>query len=221
MLVGEDNLMFRTTLCCASLVTGLLIGLSEAAPAACEGAGCRSKPLNIMQFMREQAASTRVRKPSAGSRVARPRPNHTQATAAAPRAPHRAVAARNKSVPVPVPVEAATSVASRAEQDIQPPAMTAPYNPFDHFAGAAPAETTGAAVANGPEVQLVDAGDINDIDRKADSAPAPSSNPAPVDGSQTHSEHASASWLWRIWSALGSTFTALATAVHQLVRVIV
>ncbi len=57
---GEDTLMFRTTLCCAALAMGLLIGLSEAAPAACEGDGCSSKPLNIMQFMREQAASTRV-----------------------------------------------------------------------------------------------------------------------------------------------------------------
>jgi hypothetical protein len=118
-------------------------------------------------------------------------------------------------------VEAATSFASRPEHDTQPPAMSAPYNPFDRPAYAAAAETTGSAVASGPEVQLVDAEDINDIDRKADSAPAMSSNPAPVDGSQPHSEQASVSWLRRIWSALGSTFTALATAVHQLVRVIV
>lgn len=211
--------MFRTTLCCAGLVMGVLIGLSEAAPAACEGDGCGSKPLNIMQFMREQAASTRVREPSASRRVAKSRRSHTQAAAAAPRAPHRAIAARKRSVPAPV--EAATSFASRPEQDTPPPAMRAPYNPFDRPAYAAAAETTGAAVASGPEVQLVDAEDINDIDRKADSAPALSSDPVPVDGSQTHSEQASVSWLRRIWSALGSTFTALATAVHQLVRVIV
>ena len=68
-----------------------------------------------------------------------------------------------------------------------------------------------AALAAGPA----------DIDLKADSAPALSTEPAPVDGSQTRSEQASVSWLRRIWSALGSTFTALATAVHQLVRVIV
>jgi hypothetical protein len=120
-----------------------------------------------------------------------------------------------------VPVEAATSVASPPEQDTQPLAMAAPYNPFDRPADAASAETTGAAVASDPEVQLVNAEDINDIDLKADSTPALSSNPAPVDGSQTHREQASVSWLRWIWSALGSTFTALATAVHQLVRVIV
>ncbi|MEA2923137.1 MAG: hypothetical protein QOD25_259, partial [Alphaproteobacteria bacterium] len=119
--------MFRTTLCCAGLVLGLLIGLSEAAPAACEGEGCSSKPLNIMQFMREQAASTRVRQPSAGPRVAKPRPSYSQATVKAPRAPHRAIAARKRSVPVPV--EAATAVASPPAQDAQPLAMAAPYNP--------------------------------------------------------------------------------------------
>jgi hypothetical protein len=214
--------MFRTTLRCAALAMGLLIGLSEAAPAACEGDGCSSKPLNIMQFMREQAASTRVGKPSAGPRVAKPRPSYSQATAKAPRAPHRAIAARKRSVPAPVEAAtAATAVASPPAQDTQPPAMAAPYNPFDRTADAFPAETTGAAVASGPEVQLVNAEDINDIDLKANSAPALSSNPAPVDGSQTHSEQAGVSWLRRIWSALGSTFTALATAVHQLVRVIV
>ena len=211
--------MFRTTLCCAALAMGLLIGLSEAAPAACEGNGCSSKPLNIMQFMREQAASTRVRQPSASSRVAKPRPSYSQATAKAPRPPHRAIAARKRSVPVPA--ENATAAASPPQQDTQPLAMSAPYNPFDRPAGAAPAETTGAAVASGPEVQLVNAEDINDIDLKAESTPAPSSNPLPVAGSPTHSEQAGVSWLRRIWSALGSTFTALATAVHQLVRVIV
>ena len=82
--------MFRTTICCAGLVMGVLIGLSEAAPAACEGDGCGSKPLNIMQFMREQAASTRVREPSASRRVAKSRRSPAQTTAAAPRAPHRA-----------------------------------------------------------------------------------------------------------------------------------
>jgi hypothetical protein len=211
--------MFRTTVCCAALAMGLLIGLSEAAPAACEGNGCSSKPLNIMQFMREQAASTRVRQPSASSRVAKPRPSYSQATAKAPRPPHRAIAARKRSVPVPA--ENATAAASPPQQDTQPLAMSAPYNPFDRPAGAAPAETTGAAVASGPEVQLVNAEDINDIDLKAESTPAPSSSPLPVEGSQTHSEQADVSWLRRIWSALGSTFTALATAVHQLVRVIV
>jgi hypothetical protein len=217
--------MFRTTLCCAALAMGLLIGLGEAAPAACEGNGCSSKPLNIMQFMREQAASTRVRQPSASSRVAKPRPSYSQATAKAPRPPHRAIAARKRSVPVPA--ETATAAATPPQQDTQPLAMGAPYNPFDRPAGAAPAETTGAAVAggpevpSGPEVQLVNADDINDIDLKAESSPAPSSGPVPADGSQTHSEQAGVSWLRRIWSALGSTFTALATAVHQLVRVIV
>jgi hypothetical protein len=218
--------MFRRTICTAALGLGLLMGPTVPATAACEGDGCsataNAKPLNIMQFMREQAASTRVRNPSASTRVAKPRPSYTQATAKVPQAPHRAIAARKK--PAPVPVEAAASFASRPEQDTQPPAISSPYNPFNPFddlANAAPAETTGAAIVGGPNVQLVDAEELNDIDRKADSAPALSTNSAPGDGRQTHSEKANTSWLRWIWSALGSTFTALATAVHQLVRVIV
>jgi hypothetical protein len=71
----------------------------------------------------------------------------------------------------------------------------------------------GAAVSNGPNVQLVDAGDLNDIDRKADIGPPPS-----VRVSETRREQASTSWLQWIWSAVGGAFAALATAVHQLLR---
>ena len=97
--------------------------------------------------------------------------------------------------------------------------MGTPYNPFDRPADAAPAETTGAAVASGPEVQLVDAEEYQRHRSQGRQQPAAlSSNPAPVNVGQTHSEQASVSWLRWIWSALGSTFAALATAVHQLVR---
>ena len=202
--------MFRTTLCCTALAWACssVSAKPRLRPAKATDAG--SKPLNIMQFMREQAASTRV---------AKARPSYTQATAKAPRAPHRAIAARKKSVPVQV--EAATAVASQPEQDTQQPAMGTPYNPFDRPADAAPAETTGAAVASGPEVQLVNAEDINDIDRKAEAPPALSSNlaHAPVNVGQTQSEQASVSWLQSDLVCVGKRFAALATAVHQLVGV--
>jgi hypothetical protein len=206
--------MFRRTIWTAALGLGLLMGPTVAATAACEGDGCSvagdAKPLNIMQFMREQAASTRVRKQSASTRVAKPRPSPIQATAKVPRAP---IAARKQ--PAPMPVEAATAFASRPEQ------AAGPYNPFDSIADATPAETTGAAIALGPDVQLVDAEEFNDIDRKADSGPSFFANSAPGDGSQARSQQTNGSWLRWIWSGLGSTFAALATAVHQLVRVIV
>jgi hypothetical protein len=209
--------MFRT-ICSAALVLGWITSMTVAAPAACEGDGCsavaNAKPLNIMQFMREQAASTRVRKQSASTRLAKPRPSYTRATAKVPR--HQVIATRKK--PGPMPVEAAASFAS-PEQEAQTPATVGLYNPFNGTADATPAETTGAAVARGPDVQLVDADEFNDIDRKADSDPALSLNSALGNDSQTHGQQANNSWLRWIWSALGSTFAALATAVHQLIPV--
>ena len=161
--------MFRATLCCAALATGLAHRSErQPPPAACEGDGCSSKPLNIMQFMREQAASTRV---GQGRRhAAMPQP----ATAKAPRAPHRAIAARQK--PVRMPVEAATSVRVAAgaghascpaigQRRIQS-LSTAPPMRLRPKRRARPSQAV-------PNVQLVDAEDINDIDRKADSSPRP------------------------------------------------
>ncbi len=159
--------MFRTTLCCAGLVMGVLIGLSEAAPAACEGDGCGSKPLNIMQFMREQAASTRG--PRAIGQQARPpsRAEPYPSAAAAPQAPHRAIAARKRSVPAG---GSRHILRIAAGADTPPPAMRPPTIP-----STAPPmrlrRNDGRGRISGPEVQLVDAEDINDIDRKADSAP--------------------------------------------------
>jgi hypothetical protein len=212
--------MFRTTLRAAGLVIGLLISLDLAAHAACEGDGCsataNAKPLNIMQFMREQAASTRVRKQASAIRAVKPRPSATQVIAKRPRAPYRVIAARKK--PAPVPVEAAASFAL-PEQAPETPARGVPYNPFDRTADAAAAETTGAGITGAAEVQLVDAEELNDIDRKADTGRLLSADQAGSDATPSPTEQASVSWLRWIWSAVGSTFAALASAVHQLVGV--
>src|SRR6478736_6083424 len=98
--------MFRTIVCCAALIVVLFLGLSLSAVAApvCDDAECqtatKSKPLNIMQFMREQAASTRVAAPRQGG-TARPRQSKLQPVAHkalpvahAQRPARRAVAAR-------------------------------------------------------------------------------------------------------------------------------
>jgi hypothetical protein len=204
-------MMFRAVAGCTALVLGLLLSLNASAAPACEGAGCataKAKPLDIMQFMREQAASTRV---------AKPRHGHARVTAKVKRAPHRMIAAWRK--PVRMPVEAAASFASRPElkEQAKAPVVTPDeHNASDHTADTAPSETTGAAVATGPDVQLVDAEQLNDIDRKADVGPT-SANPERSDA-PTNSEQANASWVQWLWSALGITFAALATAVHQLVR---
>lgn len=208
---------YRAVSGCA-LALGVLLGLNQPAASACNGGGCADgKPLDIMQFMREQAASTRGAKPQHGN---------THAKSRAPRRNHRAVASRPK--PSPMPADAAASFAARPEQQIQENVevvASGQANIVDRAADAAPAaETTGAAVANGPAVQLadavqlVDATEFNDIDRKADDGPPFSADTRPTADNQTRSERAN-SWLGWLWSAVASTFTALATAVRQLTHV--
>lgn len=207
---------FRVIACCAAaLVMSLPLGPGASAAPACDRAGCRTtadgKPLDIMQFMREQAASTRVAKP-----------RRAKARAAAPvqRSAHRSVAARPKPKPATLPVEASKSFASQPEQDV-PVVASDEVNAIDRAADRpadkSPPETVGAAAVDGPVVQLVDASEFNDIDRKAENGPPLPANPTHSGDASTHNEQASASWLQRIWSALGSTLTALASAVHHLI----
>jgi hypothetical protein len=204
----EDLLMIRALTSRTAFVFGLLIGPSLSAAAACEGVGCRAtaKPLNIMQFMREQAASTRATEP---------RQRGARAAAKAQRVPHRATAARRK--PTRVPPEAAASFALRPAPDVQDVAIDEGKT-IDRITDTAAAQSMGATTAPDPEVQLVDAEEFNDIDRKAESARL-ASVMTPEDNGPTHSEQANVSWLHLIWSAVRNTIAALATAVQQLVRV--
>jgi hypothetical protein len=214
--------MLRALACCAApaLVFALVLGLpsspSASAAPTCDGMACRTpakgKPLNIMQFMREQAASTRK---------AESRPVSSRPVAKVQRPAHRTIAARPK--PAKLPAEAAASFASQPESDVQASDVQVvasdEFNAIDR-AAAASAETIGTAVPTGPDVRLVDAEEFNDIDRKADDGKLrlaePMSKQLPKQP-QVHVEQANVSWLRWIWSALGSTFAALATAVHQLI----
>lgn len=199
---------------CAAAVLGVLLSLNVPAASACEGAGCRAgKPLDIMRFMLEQAASTRVGEiePSHGKVLAKAKVH---------RRSHGAVAAQPQ--PTPIPAEAAASFASRPGQQVPENVefvASDEANAIDRAADAAPVETTGAAAAGGPAVQLVDAAEFNDIDRKADDRLPLSARVAGGDGAPTHSERASLAWLHWLWSALGSTLAALATAVRQLIHI--
>lgn len=210
---------FHAIACGAALGLGLLFTLGASAAPDCEGTECRktapAKPLNIMQFMREQAASTRAAKP--------PR-DIARATANVKRPARRAVAAQPKPASKPanrpaLPVDASASFASQPAQNV--PAQSVQVvpsdelNAIDRAAGSAPAETVGAAIAAGVAVQMVDAEEFNDIDRKSENNPTLSTNverDAPA-----RNEQANSSWLQWIWSAIGSTLTALATAVHHLI----
>ena len=210
-------MMLRAIACCATLVLGLLSNPNAIAAPACDGTECRtpanSKPLNIMQFMREQAASTRK---------AEPRPVTSRPVAKKQRPAHRTIAARPK--PAKLPAEAAASFASQPESGVQVSDVQVvasdEFNAIDRAAAAALAETVGTAMPAGPDVRLVDAEEFNDIDRKADDGKLRLAESMPKQVSKQppmHVEQANVSWLRWIWSALGSTFAALATAMHRLI----
>jgi hypothetical protein len=199
--------MFRIIVCCAALV--LALSLNAVAAPACDDTECqaatKSKPLNIMQFMREQAAGTRATKAQ---------PSKIRPVAHAPRPVRRAIAARPK--PAGLSVEAATSYAS--QQPTVQVVASDEFNDIDRAAASISpaAETTGAAVPAEPNVQLVDTEEFNDIDRKAEDR-LPVSATARIAEAHATASQGGVSWLQWILSAVGSTFAALATAVHQLV----
>jgi hypothetical protein len=237
--------MFRTNACGAALALSLLT-VSAVAARACEGDDCpaptKVKPLDIRQFMREQAASTRVADPSvfrsgpAKAHTAakvRHHTGHAVAASASPPAPS-----------APLATEAAASFASQAAAE--PVVPTFPSSEFAAVGNAASiaapapsAETMGAAFASDPSVQVVAEAEFNDIDRKADTPAAPAVTPAapapvvvaeasPVDAASVKTAPAQpapqqpsavVSWLQWLWAAVSGTFTALAAAVRQLTHV--
>jgi len=87
-------------------------------------------------------------------------------------------------------------------------------------------ETTGAASAAEPNVQnvqLVENGEFNDIDRKAEELLRQSALARMADAeantkvAQPSAAQTNVSWLRWIWSGVANTFAALATAAHHLV----
>ena len=216
--LGEGVMKFHTIACGVALGLGLLSGVDASAAPDCDGAECRkaapAKPLNIMQFMREQAASTRV---------AEPRRATARAGAKVDRPARRAVAAQTKPAnrPLPLPIAASASFASQPAQDTQAQRVQVvasdELNAIDRATGPTPAETMGAAIADGTAVQMVDGEEFNDIDRKAENSPPLSTDAMPQQKAPAPNEQTNSSWLQWIWSAVGSTFTALATAVHHLI----
>ena len=223
--------MFRIIVCCAALTLGL--SLNAIAAPVCDDAECqtttKAKPLNIMQFMREQAASTRAAA-SRQSGTTKPRQSKAQSVARkAPSGAHgqrparRAVAAGPK--PSGLPTEAATSYAAQ-----QPPVQVVASDELNDIDRAAPTpatatsdETTGAAAAAEPNVQLVENGEFNDIDRKAEELLRQSALARMADAeantkvAQPSAAQTNVSWLRWIWSGVANTFAALATAAHHLV----
>jgi hypothetical protein len=208
-------MLLRTILYCAALILALLLSLNaDAGPAdaePCEAAACPaasaphpSKPLDIMQFMREQAASTRT---AAAHATIKPRGGGGHPVAQR----QKPVAAKSKSMP-------SEAAASFAAQPAAAPAVEVvaadEINAIDRAGEAAPPETVGAPPPTEPPVQVVEADTVNAIDLAGETAPPP----APV-AAQLAVPQASerVSWVQWLWSAVENTFAALAEAVHHLI----
>ncbi|MCX7312784.1 MAG: hypothetical protein WCG92_23780 [Hyphomicrobiales bacterium] len=204
--------MVRKFACIALLL--VLPATGFAAP-ACDGDDdcappATSKPLDIKQFMREQAASTRGATP----RAAKPRPTSSVATAKPP--VRRTVAVR------PEPVRPQAETTAFAPQDKRPVSPFPALTPRPETTGASPFEQN---------VQMVTEGELSDMDRRADQGALPAAVSCYAVAS-SNSDSATAdpvnesllirpaepqpSLLKRAWSGVAGTFVALSTAVHKL-----
>ena len=167
MFVGRILLMFRTTSCCAALVWACssVSAKPRLRPAkATECSSARQAP---------QYHAVHARAGSQHARASRGQRQQPAATAKAQRAPHRAIAARKKPSRLPVPQRRILRIAAGARTPnrqqwaptIQSLSTAPPMRPRP--------KRWARPMATGPDVQLVDAEDFNDIDRKADSDPPP------------------------------------------------
>jgi hypothetical protein len=160
--------MPRTTRRHAALIFGLLLGLSFApapASAACTGDNCRTsaraKPLNLMRFMDQGTPATGARKTTPARRRATSHTRRGQRQIDGAARPGKAAKA------------SAAIAKPRTEPQAQTPAQATANDGSDASDRAAP-----AADQNAPTVQMVDAAEFNEIDRKADDAN--------VDGANVH-----------------------------------
>ncbi|HWL31900.1 MAG TPA: hypothetical protein VNQ50_07175 [Xanthobacteraceae bacterium] len=156
--------VFRRTMRHAAMSLSLLLGVTLAAApagAACTGDHCRAaastkaKPLNLMRFMDQGP-------PAAGARKATPQRrtgSHARRAQSKKRATAKATTQTKPTVTTP------DSVADAAATD----------------ESAARTNTDANADRSEPAVQVVDAGEFNDIDRKADEAPSSTAGEAAAD----------------------------------------
>ena len=181
--------------------------------------GRSAKPLNIMQFMREQAASTRVAShrprqasPSHGRAIAkRPQKRRGLRTGRSPRGQSPPDAGRSRHIlsrrSSRTP-QAMWQVACQRQSLSTAPPLRLRLKRRARPSPAGPERATGRC---GGVQRHRSQGGQHRLPCRANAARRSTSS------RRRSSEQASVSWLQWIWSALGSTFTALATAVHQLV----
>jgi hypothetical protein len=229
--LSECRLMFQfRNLACRTALAAALVFTLTAAAEACDGDDCLAKPVDVMKFMREQAATTRTGAPH---RAAVHATVHASVLAAAPvhaatKPKHQRILAARKSTPLPTDASASFAAQGDRNAPVIPIMGSGDFNAIDQAAAdtpasafsapapasfAAPAETTGAASSLDADVPMVVADEFNEIDSKASDTALTGNGVRIGDMPKAAVHH---SWLGWIWGALGNTFAALAAAVHRL-----
>jgi hypothetical protein len=207
-------MMYRTTICCAALIFGLLAALSVTAQSAgaCNGTACaagKPQPLNLMGFMGGSAKAGSTKTATASTTKRRHATTKTPARPSRDAAPASAASAESSALPV----AAATATASQSADNVQVVSGDQ-LNAIDLAMNSSATETSGAASRNDSDdrdrLKWADATQFQANQDKPDNAAAPSNQAAgsgiPRDGS----------WIGRFWSALGDGFVALVSMVQQL-----
>jgi hypothetical protein len=196
----------RSVLRCGLLAASLFVIAPPAG--ACDGARCTTagKPLQLSNFMRHPSAKA--------VRAA----NAWRATA-----PKSAIASRGKRMPTAIaaiepadpPSESSPAPASQPAPPVREVASDE-LNEIDLAANAAPIAREALAMAAERAIQVVEASDLNDIDRKARDLRPPG---IPASGSAPASSNAPASgnWAVRVWNMLYSGMSAVAAAALWLI----
>jgi hypothetical protein len=166
---------------------------------ACEGTECQTegKAFDLKKFMREQAASTRtpeaMRETRGKARRSSAHRAPTHKVARAHKSRHRTVAARPRREEQPH--EAASA---HAEQQT------------------APAEQQKAP--DNPEVHVVSADELNDIDRAAGPPPAVASSPAETDGQASATMQDGSSAAQDVQVVVGNDFNEIDRKAADMVQ---
>ena len=210
-------MVVRALICCTVLLLGLLVALSATAQSAgaCTGAACRatekSRPLDLMSFMRGRTKADNGAGRQAAAKTATQSPKNRHAgrsTARAGRLPDSAPETQPDSLPA-----AAAAAYAAVSQDVQ--VVTGDQlNAIDLAMVRTPSETVGAAPRAEPRedapVKLADAGEVREAAPKSAPKSALRTSPARDDAPRDDS------WIGRFWATIGDGFVALVAMVRQL-----
>jgi hypothetical protein len=226
-------MVVRALICCTVLLLGLLAALSATAQSAgaCTGAACRatekSRPLDLMSFMRGRTKADNGTGRQAAAKTATPSPKNRHAGRSSTARDGRLPDPAPETQPASLPAAAAAAYAA-VSQDVQ--VVTGDQlNAIDLAMVRTPSETVGAAPRaeprEGAPVKLANAGEVREAapmsapNSALKTSPARDDAPrddAPRDDAPRDDAPRDDSWIGRFWATIGDGFVALVALVRQL-----